>query len=54
MAAGGLYGGAMVPIAWWLGAGWLRWGVLVSGLAAGGMLVALGVYVFRLAADSRA
>ena len=50
LGVGALYAAAQLALAWLL-TGWLAWGVAISGVLAGGMLMALGIYILRLAAD---
>ena len=50
LAVGALYSVAQLALAW-LFTGWLAWGVAISGVLAGGMLMALGMYMLRLDAE---
>jgi len=49
MACGMAYAGATVGAGTWLASGWVAWGVVISGIAAGAMLVGLGGYIVHAA-----
>jgi len=49
MAVGVGYALATLGAGAWLSSGWVAWGVVISGLGAGVMLIGLGAYIVRTA-----
>jgi hypothetical protein len=50
LGVGALYSVAQLSLSW-LFTGWVAWGVAISGVLTGGMLMALGIYILRLDAE---